>query len=154
MTPQGKKERSSSEIEKASIRKRREKYMVIYAKVQMTGNWPQTPGCVIISPSTTACSSAGGKDGKGAWKKRKQEKLNEWSPPQTNPTNKHTFFQLVCLTRGYQFNLRGLFLNGTTAWLLLLLLYCLSGSRRGHTEEVVSRRRRDNLMDVCWYLDH
>ena len=62
MTPWEKKERSSGEIEKASRKKRREKYMVIYAKVQMTGNWPQTPDCVIISPSTTACSSARGKD--------------------------------------------------------------------------------------------
>lgn len=45
------------------VEKKREKYMVIYAKAQMTGSWPQTPDGVIISPSTMACSSARGKAG-------------------------------------------------------------------------------------------
>lgn len=45
------------------------------------------------------------------------------------------------------------FFNGTVAR-LSLLVYCLSAARRGPAEELVSRRRRDNLMDVCWYLDH
>lgn len=71
MTPWEQKGRLSSEKEKASRKKRKEKYMVIYAKVQMTGNWPQTPDCVIISPSTTACSSARGKDGKRLERKKK-----------------------------------------------------------------------------------
>lgn len=63
---------------------------MIYAKVQMTGNWPQTPDCVIISPSTTACSSAGGKDSERL--ERKENKKIKWvkisrtqtKPPQTS----------------------------------------------------------------------
>lgn len=43
-------------------KKRREKCAVIDAEDQMTGNWLQIPDCVIISPSTTARSSARGKD--------------------------------------------------------------------------------------------
>lgn len=77
----------SSEIEKASRKKRREKYMVIYAKVQMTVNWSQIPDCVIISPSTTACSSTRGKDGgkKGKQKNKMSEDLhNTNKTPQTS----------------------------------------------------------------------
>lgn len=72
MTPCEKKRRLSGEIEKASRKKRREKYIVIYAKVQMTGNWPQISHCVIISP----CSSARGKDGERL-ERNENKKLNE-----------------------------------------------------------------------------
>lgn len=49
--------------------------MLIYAEEQMTGNWRQLPDCVIISPSTTAGSSARGEDGEML--ERKGEKSNE-----------------------------------------------------------------------------
>jgi len=153
----GKKRRSSGEKEKASRKKRREKYMVIYAKVQMTGNWPQTPDCVIISPSTTACSSARGKDGERL-ERKENKKINKMSEdlPNTNNKPQTSVFSFGSCSECKAINSSPLvffFLKGTIAW-LSLLSYCLSGSRRGQAEEVVSRRRRDNLMDVCWYLDH
>lgn len=72
MTPRQKNKKDLAvKKEKAGRKRRSEKYMVIYAKVQMTGNWPQTPDCVIISPSTTACSSARGKGSERQGRKAK-----------------------------------------------------------------------------------
>lgn len=93
MTPWEQKGRSSCEKEKASRKERKEKYMVIYAKVQMTGNWPQTPDCVIISPSTTACSSARGKDGERL--ERKEENKMSEDLPNTNKNPKQACFLLA-----------------------------------------------------------
>lgn len=65
--------------------------MVIYAKVQMTGNWPQISDCVIVSPSTTACSSAREKNRQGLEKNQMSEDL-----PNTNKTPKQLCFLLAC----------------------------------------------------------
>lgn len=65
--------------------------MVIYAKVQMTGNWPQISDCVIISPSTTACSSAREKNRQGLERNQMSEDL-----PNTNKTPKLLCFLLGC----------------------------------------------------------
>lgn len=64
---------------------------------------------------------------------------NKAPPPP--PPNDSVFFWLARRVPGYQFNLPGAFLNATIApfWL------CLSGP----AEKVVSRRRSDNVMDVC-----
>lgn len=52
--------------------------MVICAKVQMTGNWQQIPDCVIISPSTTACSSASGKEKEKLERKEDKKYINKY----------------------------------------------------------------------------
>lgn len=84
--------------------------MMIDAEDQMTGNWLQIPDCVIISPSTTARSSARGKDGEMLGRKGGKKQMSE-DLPSTNkaPPNNSVFFWLSRRVPGYQFNLPWVF---------------------------------------------
>lgn len=65
--------------------------MLIYAEDQMTGNWRQIPDCVIISPSTTACSSARGGRTERCWEEKGKNQMSE-DLPSTNKAPQTTVF--------------------------------------------------------------
>lgn len=153
MTPWEQKGRLSCEKEKASRKKRNEKRK-IHGDLRKSPNDRElatdTWLCYYITINNAALLCQGerwwgaGKKGKTKWVKI--------SPTQTKKPKQACFLLAHAASAGLSIQLPWVFLYGTIAW--LSLLYCLSGSRRGQAEEVVSRRRRDNLMDVCWYLDH
>lgn len=89
------------------------------------------------------------------WKEREIKNKMSEDLPNTNKYPRTGVFSFGSCSECEAINSTslGFVWNGTIAR-LSLLSYCLSGSRRGQAEVVVSRRRRDNLMDVCWYLDH
>lgn len=72
---------------------------------QATWNWRQVPDCVIISPSTTARSSARGKDGETPERKKGENQMSQDPRHKQSRPDEGVFFWLARRAPGYQFSL-------------------------------------------------